>query len=156
MPNQPLPWPRFATVELSGSDLPEHLASRFPRLRVPSQEIGGITAEPKLRVVLTPSGGELIQFGTYGYGLVCLDPDTGQVVDMVASRGEIVRGPLLANSSLDQFIRTVKAATELFPYHDADPDADLEAAADRLRTRLKPIDPQAWSQDGSSVMPPQP
>jgi hypothetical protein len=142
------PWPRFATVELSGSDLPERLAAQFLRLVVPSKEIGGITAEPKLRVVLAPDGSELIQFGRYSYGPICLDPATGHVVDMVESRGEIVRGPLLVNSSLEQFIQTTKAATELFPYHEEDPDGDFEAAANALRARLEPIDPQAWSQDG--------
>ncbi|MEU5725929.1 SUKH-4 family immunity protein [Micromonospora sp. NPDC047738] len=124
------------------------MARRFPQLIVPSAGITGIAAEDKLLLVTAVDGTELVQLGHHVYGPVCLDPSNGQVVDLVTNRGEVVRGPLLVNSSLDQFIQTTRAATELFPYHDADPDADTEAAADALRAQLEPIDPAAWQVDG--------
>jgi hypothetical protein len=123
-------------------------ASRFPELLVPAY--GGIccpTTEPRLLLVSAPDGTELIRFGNYHRDPICLDPATGHVVDMVQARGQIVRGPLLVNSSLSQFLQTTKVATDLFPYHEDDPDTDFQAADDELRARLEPIDPQAWAQD---------
>lgn len=149
MPDDPLsPWPRFAVAHLSGEDLPPDLARRFPQLPVPSEGITGLAAEDRLTRVTAPDGTELIQLGHHLYGLVCLDPSNGQVVDMVTDGGRVIRGPLMVNSSVDQFIQTTRAATELFPYHDADPDADTEAAADALRAQLEPVDPEAWYIDG--------
>lgn len=150
MPDEPLPpWPRFAVTQLSGEDLPPGLAGRFPQLPVPSEGITGLVAEDRLTLVTAPDGTELIQLGQHLYGPVYLNPLNGQVVDMVTDRGGVVvRGPLMVNSSLDQFIQTTRAATELFPYHDADPDADTDAAADALRAQLEPIDHAAWYVDG--------
>jgi hypothetical protein len=99
--------------------------------------------------VAAPDGTELIQFGNYHGNLpICIDPVTEHVVDMVQAHGQIVRGPLLVNSSLALFLQMTSIATELFPYHADDPDADFQAAADELRVKLEPIDPPAWAQDG--------
>ena len=146
------PWPRFATTEVYGSALPNHLAGRFPRLLVPSEGIGGLSAADSLSLILEPGGSELIQFGHYSYGPVCLDPATGTVVDMVGAQEKWVRGPMLVNSTLDQFVRTTRAATELFPFVGTtraatkpfpcqdDPDIDLAAAANAPRSPLELID----------------
>jgi hypothetical protein len=68
--------------------------------------------------------------------------------ELVTCSGES-RGPLMHNSSHQQFVATVHEATTCFPLHDDDPDTDgFDAAADNLRARLEPIDPPAWRPDG--------
>ena len=144
-----IPWPRFELVTLTGGSLPPHLAAACPALTVPSAGTGACEPRAELALIRAPNGQELIYFGDRTNELMCLDPATGQVVDMVAGyRGRIVRAPLMVNSSLSQFIATVREATARFPFHDAGPDADLDAAADSLRAQLEPIDPPAWYSDG--------
>jgi SUKH-4 immunity protein len=87
--------------------------------------IAGPIAEDSLLLILAPGGSELIQFGQYSYGPACLDPATGTVVDLAGTRDTWIRGPMLVNSTLDRFIRTVRTATELFPYQDHAPTSSL-------------------------------
>jgi len=102
-----------------------------------------------LKLVTMADGRELIQFGEVSYGALCLDATDGRVVDLVTdSAGNVVRGPLLVNSSLRQYVATVDRATARFPYDDGSDDADFDAIADELRAHLAPIDPPAWDGDG--------
>src|SRR5688572_26364220 len=96
-------WPVFVLETVSGAALPAPWAERFPSLTVPGETaIGGFQPTP-LSLVTAPDGRELIQFGQGFMEMCFLDPATGQVVDMISGpSGDIVRGPGLVNSSLDQ------------------------------------------------------
>jgi hypothetical protein len=102
-----------------------------------------------LKMVTLSDGYDLLQFGELSYGALCLDPVDGRVVDIVIDgAGNVVRGPLLVNSSLGQYVTTVARATARFPYDDGAEDTDFDAIADDLRAHLAPIDPSAWEGDG--------
>ena len=104
-----------------------------------------------LRLLTAVDGSPLIGFGmlyTSEPLVVCLDPVRGRVVHLdVDSRGAAVGEPAMVNSSLQQYVATVRAATALFPY-DNDSDDDLDLGAEALRNALEPIDPAAWSEGG--------
>lgn len=144
------PWPVFSTVTLSGDSLPAGLAARFPELVVPTQD--GIccpTPRTCLDVTLAPDGRELLLFGHIRGEPVCLDPTTGHVVDILQVHRPAAIGPFLINSSLDQYLRMTKAATDLFPFHDGNGDTeDWQDVADHVRKQLEPIDPPAWAWQG--------
>ena len=111
--------------------------------------MGACRPTAELASIRAPDGRKLICFGQRSYGVVCLDPADGRVVDMVMdSRGRIVRPPSMVNSSHRQFVATVREATARFPFHGDDPGIDLLTVAGRLRAQLEPIDPPAWYPDG--------
>jgi len=145
------PWPRFGLVALPGSLLPRSLAKECPALTVPSGGIGACQPRLELMPFHAPDGRELICFASRLLLAMCLDPVTGQVVDLVTDpRGNPLRVPSMVNSSLDQFTATVRAATVRFPFHADAPETDppdFDAAANRLRAELEPIDPAAWQGD---------
>jgi SUKH-4 immunity protein len=85
----------------------------------------GCTAFRELTLMEHPDAGPLVCFGgghlidTY----VCLDPRTKQVVEISYGafkigdpQPEFVGAAWVVNSSLDQFIASVRAVTERFPY----------------------------------------
>jgi hypothetical protein len=136
-------------VTVTGGSLPPRLAAVYPALAVPCGGIGACTPATELTLVRAPGGAELIHFGELSYGVMCLDPADGHVVDMVTdSVGVILRPPHLVNSSHGQYVATVREATARFPFHGDDPDIDLNAVAGSLRAQLRPIDPPAWYTDG--------
>jgi SUKH-4 immunity protein of toxin-antitoxin system len=144
-----VPWPRFGLVTVTGGFLPPRLATVYPALTVPCGGIGACTPTTQLTLVRAPGGRELIHFGALSYGVMCLDPADGHVVDMVTgSLGDILRPPHLVNSSHGQYVATVREATARFPFHSDDPDIGLDAVADSLRAQLRSIDPPAWDTDG--------
>nr|WP_279433208.1 SUKH-4 family immunity protein [Micromonospora sp. KC213] len=59
----------------------------------------------------------------------------------------MARGPVLVNSSLDQYVATVLQATARFPYDDGCEEPDFSSIADDLRAHLARIDPAAWEVD---------
>ena len=156
MSDGPLPpWPRFELVTASGHGLPGQLAARYPVLTLPGEHgIRACTPATELQVMTAPDGEVLIVLGRFLFAPLCLNPATGQVVDLVVDQGgNVVRSQQLVNSTLDQYVRSVGEATALFPYHDEPDDIDalyaaFTQAADRVRRRLEPIDPPAWYLDG--------
>ena len=144
------PWPRFDLVPVSGADLPPPWAERYPTLHVPGEAAVCRYRSVALRLVTLSDGRELLQFGEHPFTALCLDPADGQVVDLVVrTGGAIVRGPRLVNSSLEQYVATVREATARFPFDDGSgEDLDYDRAADSLRAHLRPIDPAAWEIDG--------
>jgi hypothetical protein len=136
-------------VSISGERLPSSWAERYPTVEVPGELSVGGCRPVALSLVTMPDGRDLIQFGELSYGALCLDPSGGRVVDIVTGRaGDVARGPLLVNSSLQQYVVTVDRATARFPYDDGSEDPDFDAIADDLRAHLAPIDPPAWDGDG--------
>lgn len=145
------PWPQFGLITIAGSSLPPDLAKAYPALTVPSGGVGACKPRLELAPFNAPDGQELICFGNRPFLAMCLNPATGQVVDLVTGpRGNPLRAPAMVNSSLGQFTATVRAATARFPFHPDAPETDppdFEAAANRLRAELEPIDPPAWQGD---------
>ena len=145
----PLPWPRFELVSVSGERLPPSMAMHYPMVDVPGKLSIGGCCPVELRLLTMADGLGLVQFGELAFGALCLDPSDGRVVDLVISpAGEIVRGPVLVNSSLRQYVVTVERATARFPYDDGSDDVNLDAIADDLRAHLSSIDPPAWDGGG--------
>jgi hypothetical protein len=109
-------------------------------------------ADPEATLMTAPDGRELVAFAhnKFGYVVLCLDPATGQVVDLVLMPDRTVAlGPAMVNSSLAQFVATTTEAIRRFPFHGDDADLDACAqAADALREQLIHIDPPAWEMDG--------
>src|SRR5262249_36690079 len=91
------------------------------------------------------STGTYICFGTSGYGVrICLDPRSGEVVQLVGS--EHLRN--FVNTSLRQFVKTIKAVLARFPFHGTDATSDdINAAARDVAAIISDVDPPAMIPD---------
>jgi hypothetical protein len=89
-------------------------------------------------------------FADWGYLRLGVNLSNGNVVE-VRRDGSVVPGEV--NSSVEQFVETVRAVLDRYPFHGPSPsDDEVEAAADRIRNVIVDIDPLAvknnllWSQ----------
>jgi hypothetical protein len=94
----------------------------------------------------TPSSrGALIVIGTTGLqGHVCLDPVSGEVVEVVDPRDP----PAFVNTSVADFTRTAQLVFSLFPFHSR--GAELEErdrSAKKVAAEIEKIDPAAMLSD---------
>jgi SUKH-4 immunity protein len=137
--------PRFELADLTGLDtVPDWL--RDGLAGVPRGSIDGhYRATSEATFVDVPGRGPLIRFGTTGvFGPIYVDPSSGAVV-----AGDDVGEELcFANSSLEQFTRTVRGLIDLFPYYEESGDyEEAEAAAARASELIAGIDPPAAEPD---------
>ena len=149
MTNRPLlPWPSAELVRVADDDLPTNLRADLPAILVPTSMLG-IKPDQTATVVSGPDGQLLVAFAHDLSMALCLDPNSGHVVELVLDPrdGTVTNGPILVNSSLSHFTATFTEAIRRFPFHPDDADMDeTQAAADELRSHLSPIDPPAWQQ----------
>jgi hypothetical protein len=97
--------------------VPAEVSQKLKSLGVPGNLLGRYRAAREVAILNEPSFGKLVCFGSSGISStatrICLEPQTGRIVEAIS----ITSGPiLLVNSSLEQFIATVKAVYERFPF----------------------------------------
>jgi hypothetical protein len=167
MPENPTgPWPRFELVTFpEPTGVPHELARMLVERGVPKRLFGLYRAARELTLVADPGSGQLVCFGTTAlYGGVCLDPRTGQVVDLIyvpVATANLPAGVLrpawLVNSSLERFIESVRVVLNRFPFDSGstrgsrdldggewgDLQHEWDHAADELEAALRAIDPAA-------------
>jgi hypothetical protein len=142
------PRPTADPVVISTGNLPAALRAWLPEIRVPTY-VFRFEGDAEATLTTSPDGRELVAFAHAVFGLLCLDPAIGHVVDMVVMPDQtIVRGPSMVNSSLAQFVATTTEAIRRFPFYGGDAEMDeCTRAADILREQLVHIDPPAWETD---------
>src|SRR5581483_2744499 len=153
-------WPHFEMVTFSEpTGIPNGWDVDLLRKGVPKSLLGRYDAADELTLLAGPNFDPLVCFGNSGsFVKICLDPRTGQVVDIVYdsksgivhsdvdSRDWLVRPAMLVNSSLDQFIASVRAVYDRFPFdsgesYDSDDNADeWDHAVEDLMKILRQMD----------------
>ncbi len=113
---------------------------------VPKSSVGrAYTAAKDLTLRNVAGRGRLICFGQSGLSNdICVDPSNGEVLQLVD--GADLR---LVNSTLGQFVDSVKAVIGMFPYYEtSDSSFDTgQAVADRIADAITRIDPVATEPD---------
>lgn len=167
MPENPTDrWPRFELVTFpEPTGVPYEAARMLVARGVPRSLFGLYRAASELTLFEDPGRGQLVCFGTAGLnGLVCLDPHTGQVVDLIYVpvatanvRAGVLRPAWLVNSSLEQFSESVRVVLNRFPFDSVSMKGTLDLdgsdwddlhnewnhAADEMEEALRAIDPAA-------------
>lgn len=153
--------PHFELVAFpEPTGIPHAFAAPLLERGAPKAMLGRYHAAPALTLLEVPDDGQFVRFGTNGlYGAICLDPRIGAVVEIgtfeeEATINAVVTGipgpPSFVNSSLDQFIASVRAVLARFPFDRGETgiDSDLDKlesewnqAADELEAALSVIDP---------------
>lgn len=118
-------WPRFTLVAYSRpTGIPNGWDEDLLEHGVPD----GLAcrAVPQLILLHDADSGPLVGFATHGPSCyLCLEPRTKRVVDIIVDRaietvnpayGTVRRSAWLVNSSLDQFIASVRGVTTRFPF----------------------------------------
>jgi hypothetical protein len=167
MPENPTDrWPRFELVTFpEPTGVPHELARTLVERGVPKSLFGLYRAASELTLFEDPGSGQLVCFGTTGLdGLVCLDPRTGQVVDLIYVpvatanvRAGVLRPAWLVNSSLEQFVESVRVVLNRFPFDSVsmkrngeldgsdwdDLQNEWNHAADEIEEALRAVDSAA-------------
>jgi SUKH-4 immunity protein len=112
--------------------IPHGWDAELLRQGVPKALFGRFEAANEVTLLEVPHDGQLVCFGTSGLdGSVCLDPQTGAVVEITyVPTGTInlpsgVHGPQdFVNSSLEQFIASVRAVLDRFPFDSEGTEED--------------------------------
>lgn len=120
---QTVHWPRFTLVTYSA---PTGISHGWDADLLEKGAPDGLICEAarELTLVEHPDAGPLVRFGRTGLNdYVCLDPRTKQVVSILYGafrtgdpQPEFVGSAWVVNSSLDQFIASIRAVTERFPF----------------------------------------
>jgi|SRR6185437_13098283 len=147
-------WPQFELVSYSNllalNDIVNDAMLQSLNIGVPKSFFGAYKADTNLSLLNIPSRGKLICFSSSDLTKLCLDPNTGEVVQVII----VPDGPCHpVNSSLEQYRKSVKAVYDRFPFDswqpgmssDSDEIMDMvfqewEMAADELRAILHDID----------------
>ena len=156
-------WSRFEMVTFSKpTGIPHGWDMELVSKGVPKDLLGAYQAANGLALLEAQWGEQFVCFGVSGHDdYFCLNPRTGAVVDIVyvatstINRVSGVQGPpIFVNSSLDQFIASVRAVVNRFPFessslgqtqgHGQDDLANLwELVSEELFETLRRIDPVA-------------
>jgi hypothetical protein len=113
---------------------------------VPKGSVGrAYRAASELTWINVPGRGRLICFGKSGLSNdICVDPSNGEVLHVVDGTN-----PRLVNSTIGQFVESVRAVIGMFPYYETSDDSfdHGQAVADRIAAAIKRIDPAAAEPD---------
>jgi len=143
--------PAFDVIVFPESEPESTVAGRRPevwealfRTGVPRDLFSGrYTCVQRPAVLDVPEHGRLIQFGLTMQDPVCVDPTTGQVLEIIR-KGSV----LFVNSSLAAFTETVRTVLARFPYYEEDAEFDeIDAAARDLADLIRGIDAEAMTVD---------
>lgn len=139
-------WPRFELVTFpEPTGIPHGWDEPLVRQGVPKALIARTyRAASTLMLLDDPRYGPLVRFGKSGVSdSICLDPRTGHIVMIV----DAPDGPAwLVNSSLEQFIASVRVVIGRFPFYERERGNDLEELeriGDELAQAIGSIDPAA-------------
>ncbi len=144
-------------------DIPHELTAPLLERGVPKEMLGLYRAANELTLVEDSGGRRFVCFGFIAYSQrACLDPWTGAIVELLKNRrggdDEVVG---LINASLGQFIASVSAVLNRYPFDSPQAKgeseesyldrtrAELDRAADDLKKALRAIDPTALEDPGS-------
>ncbi len=120
-------WPRFELVRYSApTGIPNEWDAELLEKGMPKGMMGRYRAAKKLTQLEDTDRGPLVVFGKEGrFQSVCLDPQTSQVVDVtyvdVATPNlpaGVIGPTCVVNSTLDQFIGSMRAVIGSFPFDD--------------------------------------
>lgn len=123
-------WPRFELVNFSvPTGIPNGWDDELLRKGVPKSLFRRYEATRELMLLEDSRYDPLVCFGTSGpFVKICFDPSTKQIVDVVYdskantqevgvhATSRVIRTPLLVNTTLDQFINSVRAVLDRFPF----------------------------------------
>jgi hypothetical protein len=103
-------------------------------------------ADDLLSVTLDEEGNKLVRFGSTSHGAMCLDPGSGEVVELVGPAAK----RFVANSSLRAFTAVVRQVSQAFPFYpNGASDEEIEAAAEQTAEAIRRVDEEALvSEDG--------
>lgn len=161
MPEEPANgWPRFELVTFpEPTGFPRELAAPLLGKGAPKSLLGqGYQAADSLTLLDAPPFGRFVRFASDDVtDDMCLDPRTGQVVVITHVPGT---PPWLVNSSLEQFIESVRFVIGRFPFdagfsveeRDVNShafDSRWDRVVDELAEALRRIDPVAFSDEDS-------
>ena len=142
-------WPRFELVTFpEPTGIPNEWDAELLAKGAPKGLIGGrYRVASKLALLDAPSYGPLVRFGFHMlHSAVCLDPLSGAIMDIGYVETEtayLPRGffdsPSLVNSSLDQFISSVRAVIARFPYDSGEYNSDDVPDEEIDRSRMSVI-----------------
>lgn len=159
-------WPSFEMVAFpKPTGIPNGWDAELLAKGAPQAALGYMyRAATELTLIDAPGYAPLVRFGLSAlYNAICLDPRSGAIVQIGYVESEIAnlpRGvlgtPAFVNSSLDQFIASIRAVIARFPFDSSIPgkqdynDDELGAlaqewgrAAREMRAMLGGIDPAA-------------
>ncbi|MEV4806622.1 SUKH-4 family immunity protein [Nonomuraea sp. NPDC049421] len=113
---------------------------------IPSGMLGGeYEAAEHLTLMEVPGRGGLIRFGETKNGDICIDPSTGEVLEVIGQKRDCAR---LANTNIHLFIESVKAVLDRFPFYSVGSDLDSRViVANDLTELIRAIDSFAVYQD---------
>lgn len=117
-----LEWPKFELAVFSGwDDVPPEARDGLMRVGVPKNSLGMLYRASEEPVsVQVPGYGELIRFGNAGLsGGVYMDPSSGHIVELIDHPRAV---PRLVNTTLEQFVATIKTVIDLFPFYHGTAD----------------------------------
>jgi len=139
--------PRFELTTFSQPvDGRTDVVDALTKTGVPKSSVGrAYIAAGELTRINLPDRGRLICFGKSGLDDdICVDPSTGEVLQVVDGADQH-----LVNSTIRQFVESVKAVIGMFPYYETS-DSGFESGqkvADRIREAITRIDPAATEPD---------
>jgi hypothetical protein len=145
-------WPRFELVvvpipiDVPVQDLSSEVVDQLANRGVPLDFFHGrYMAASTLRLARSTRSQSLVCFGRTGLaGSICIEPRTGEVVELQSDDGDAK----FVNSSLRQFTDIVQATIERFPFYDRDDAyAEVERVARELKAIVMRLDPPAISRD---------
>jgi hypothetical protein len=139
--------PRFELTTFSQPvDGRSDVVDALTKTGVPKGSVGrAYTATQELTWRNVPGRGHLICFGKSGLANeICVDPSNGEVLQVVDGAD-----PRLVNSTIGQFVDSVKAVIGMFPYYETSDDSfdNGQAVADRIAGAIRRIDPAATEPD---------
>ncbi|MGH3222726.1 MAG: SUKH-4 family immunity protein [Streptosporangiaceae bacterium] len=99
-------------------------------------------ADSSLVLLERPGSEAILRFGSSGLAdVIGIDLATGHVVEIINAPHS---APLFVNTSIEQFVRTVRAIINRFPYYDSDADEyEIQTVANELREIIRHIDLEA-------------
>jgi hypothetical protein len=152
-------WPKFELItSFDTNDIPSEWLQPFISYGIPKSLFDYYQSEIPLTLINTSTYGQIICFGRNETSVkICLVPQTGEVIMVLCVKEYPIT---FVNKSLEQFIASVIAVYNRFPFDswridndlDAFKDFDLlsdewEKAAQDLKMRLIKIDPYVGTTD---------
>lgn len=143
--NRAAQWPRFELATFAKpTSIPDGWDEDLILHGAPKAFLGRYESSPALTLVTVSQSQQWVCFGHTAEGdLMCLDPFTRQIVCVI----NVPNGPsFLVNTSLDQFIQTVRAVIERFPFYTGGSSlAVREEVGREIAQIVSRIDPAAIS-----------
>lgn len=135
---------KFSEADLARLEIPPSQCEALATQGIPADLFGRFIAV-SAPVTTSSVRGQLVVLGTAGFkDKVCLDPISGEVVEMVDTN----EPPTFVNDSLGAFVRTAQVVFSLFPFHSRGADVEeRDRSATMVAAHIRRIDPSAMLPD---------